>query len=77
MLRGKITGATIAMTLAINFKQMALYFSLPFALYALAMISSRKSIVGTITTILSLLTVFAVTNLLLWSPWFLQGTEGA
>lgn len=43
MIRGKIEYATIAMALAINFKQMALYFSIPFAVYALSQLAQKAS----------------------------------
>jgi uncharacterized membrane protein len=38
ILRRKIEVAVVFMVLAINFKQMALYFALPFAVFALAII---------------------------------------
>lgn len=38
ILRGRIAQATVFMVLAINFKQMALYFALPFGVYALALL---------------------------------------
>ena len=44
MMRGKIEYAVIFMVMAINFKQMALYFALPFAVYALAELLQRANI---------------------------------
>ena len=35
MIKGQLILAVISMVLAINFKQTALYFALPFAVYAL------------------------------------------
>lgn len=72
MLRGQITAATIAMTLAINFKQMALYFCIPFAVYALQLIASKNSLLGTSNMIVWLLVVFTATNLVIWLPWLVK-----
>jgi hypothetical protein len=36
MIQGKVEKAVAAMVLAVQFKQMALYFGLPFGVYALA-----------------------------------------
>ena len=41
ILNGKIALATVAMVLSINFKQMSLYFALPFGVYALALLLQR------------------------------------
>ncbi len=60
------------MTLAINFKQMALYFCIPFAVYALKLIASKNSILGASTMIVWLLFVFAATNIVIWLPWFVK-----
>lgn len=38
MIRGSLVAAVISMVLAINFKQNALYFGLPFAFYALGIL---------------------------------------
>lgn len=35
LIKGKIEFSVIAMALALNFKQMALYYGLPFGVYAL------------------------------------------
>ena len=72
MIRGQITAATIAMTLAINFKQMALYFCIPFAVYALQLIASKNSLLGTIKMIFWLIVVFTATNLVIWLPWLVK-----
>jgi uncharacterized membrane protein len=40
MMNNKIELAVIAMILAINFKQMALYFAIPFGVFALAKLYS-------------------------------------
>jgi len=41
ILNGKIAFATVAMVLSVNFKQMSLYFALPFGVYALAILLQR------------------------------------
>ena len=71
ILDGKISRATIFMVLAINFKQMALYFALPFGVYALAILVERhkRDYVKVFKSILWLLVVFVATNLLIWSPF--------
>ena len=38
MFKGQIERAVVAMVLAVHFKQMALYFGLPFGVYAIALI---------------------------------------
>lgn len=40
MLRQKVELAVVFMVLAVNFKQMALYFALPFGVYALTIVQS-------------------------------------
>jgi uncharacterized membrane protein len=75
ILDGKIALATVAMVLAINFKQMALYFALPFGVYALSMLLKRynQNILKTGGHILLLLVVFVSTNVLVWSPFLIKG----
>jgi alpha-1,3-glucosyltransferase len=43
MFSGQLELAVIAMVLAINFKQMALYFALPFGVYALTIVWKRAA----------------------------------
>lgn len=38
ILKGNVELAVVAMVLAVNFKQMALYFGMPFAFYALSLL---------------------------------------
>ena len=75
ILDGKISRATIFMVLAINFKQMALYFALPFGVYALAILVERhkRDYVKVGGSIFWLLVVFVATNLLIWSPFIWAG----
>ena len=42
MMNNQLELAVVAMVLALNFKQMALYFALPFGFFALAKIWNRK-----------------------------------
>jgi len=76
MMNNQIEFAVIAMVLALNFKQMALYFALPFAFFALAKIWNHKSksgftsrIVYTGTQIAWLGIVFVLTTSIVWLPW--------
>ena len=46
MMREKIEIAVVFMVLAVNFKQMALYFALPFAVYALAIVQNQAKSKG-------------------------------
>lgn len=64
------------MVLAINFKQMALYFAFPFGVYALALLYKRHkgSIVKIAMSIIGLLIVFAITTAVIWSPFIYYGT---
>ena len=77
MFEGNIELAVVAMVAAVNFKQMALYFALPFGVYALVEVvkqaqKSSSNIVWTlilmIGRILCLLTIFILINGLLWGP---------
>lgn len=70
ILDGNLTFATVFMVLAVNFKQMALYFTLPFGVYALAIVQKRsKSIGSALQQIVTLLFVFVLTNFLIWLPF--------
>ncbi len=42
MMKDKIEFAVVAMILAINFKQMALYFAIPFGVFALSKLYSKS-----------------------------------
>jgi alpha-1,3-glucosyltransferase len=80
ILVGRIELAVVLMVMAANFKQMGLYFGMPFAFYALASLWRKAShrykksycitrlfYVG--LRILGLITVFLITLALLWYPW--------
>ena len=75
ILDGKIALATVAMVLSVNFKQMSLYFALPFGVYALALLLQRykQNVLKTSIHILFLLVVFVLTNVLVWSPFIISG----
>jgi len=67
------------MVLAINFKQMALYFAIPFGVYALAILVEKMRSPNTVTHIdgivrrvFFLIIVFAATNALIWTPWIFK-----
>lgn len=74
---GKIALATICMVLAINFKQMALYFAFPFGVYALSLLWERHrgNFVSIGLAIIGLLSVFVATNVVIWSPFVMQGGQ--
>lgn len=65
------------MVLAINFKQMALYFALPFGVYALAKLWQRHqgNLLKVSLSIIGLLVVFALTMTIIWSPFIYHGGE--
>lgn len=80
MMNDQLELAVIAMVLALNFKQMALYFALPFAFYALAKVWNRTSgrremtsrILSTATHLVWLGIVFLVTLAIVWLPWVME-----
>ena len=43
MFRGQIEYAVVAMVLGVHFKQMALYFALPFGVYALMLVWQQST----------------------------------
>lgn len=67
------------MVLAVNFKQTALYFALPFVVFTLASYSVRyhdknlmKHLFAVLIRCVGLGIVFAMTNVLLWWPWLVN-----
>ena len=69
--------ATISMVLAVNFKQTALYFALPFVVFTIAKLYERHhspniaaNVDAVVTRCLALGVVFIATNALLWLPWW-------
>lgn len=76
ILKGRIAQATVFMVLAINFKQMALYFALPFGVYALALLYKRHkgSIVKIFISIIGLVAVLVITTAIIWSPFIYKGS---
>jgi alpha-1,3-glucosyltransferase len=72
---GKIALATVAMVLSVNFKQMSLYFALPFGVYSLAQLLKRykSDLLKTGAHIVLLIAVFVATNVSVWSPFLLSG----
>ena len=81
MIKGHLKMAVVAMTLAVNFKQTAFHFVLPFGVFALAQIvqKSQRGGLFAIQTleriafrVILLLVVFIGTNLLIWSPWLFE-----
>lgn len=85
LIRGRIELSVIVMVLAVNFKQMALYFALPFAIYAFSQLLQRasskykgqklKQLLYFIFRILILIAIFILATALIWYPWLSQ--EGA
>lgn len=79
LLTERIELAVVAMVLAVNFKQMALYFGLPFAVYTLSSLWSKAALryrgnrlsqLSYVSFRLAILAVvFALTMALLWLPW--------
>lgn len=87
MFKGQIEYAVVAMVLAVHFKQMALYFGLPFGVYALMQIikqaqlkhkdSLMSQLVYIVRRVTSLLCVFILTNLVVFYPFIkAQGIPG-
>ena len=82
MIRQQLTFAVIAMVLAVNFKQTALYFALPFVIHAISIlrIKSKSPNVAievdrVLYGVLWLGLVFLLTNLVLWTPWLISRDE--
>ena len=79
ILVGRTELAVVLMVMAANFKQMGLYFGLPFAFYALSTFtqiagarykaSKFKQVQYLITRIIVLGAIFVITLGLLWYPW--------
>ena len=79
ILVGRTELAVILMVLAVNFKQMGLYFGMPFAFYALATLyqtASKRYKDSKVSQIMYigvrigiLIVIFALTLGLLWYPW--------
>jgi len=79
ILVGRIELAVVLMVMAANFKQMGLYFGMPFAFYALATLWQKSSqryrnnrlaqltYIG--LRILGLIVVFIATLCVIWYPW--------
>ena len=79
MMNSQLDLAVVAMVLALNFKQMALYFALPFAFFALAKIWNRKQktslpakLLYTGSQIVWLGIVFVMATCIVWLPWVMQ-----
>ena len=67
------------MVLAVNFKQTALYFALPFVIYTVARLSilylnenKQKVVEAVLKRCVILGMAFIMTNLVLWLPWLLN-----
>jgi alpha-1,3-glucosyltransferase len=80
-MRDHFATATFFMVLAVNFKQTALYFALPFVVYTVARLMSihhnsdqSKLFQDVLTNCIILGAVFIFTNGILWLPW-LGGAE--
>lgn len=78
-MRDEFELATVFMVLAVNFKQTALYFALPFVVYTLArLITINKTtnlasdVNSTVTRVFVLVLVFIGLNALLWKPWLFK-----
>ena len=86
ILVGRIELAVVLMVMAANFKQMGLYFGMPFAFYALAVLyrkaaqryrqSKLKQAGYIIMRISGLLAVFILTLSVLWYPWIKETLNG-
>jgi alpha-1,3-glucosyltransferase len=79
MMNNQLELAVVAMVLALNFKQMALYFALPFAFFALAKIWYRKQktslaakLAYTGSQIAWLGIVFVLATCIVWLPWVME-----
>jgi alpha-1,3-glucosyltransferase len=76
VMRDNFVMATILMVLAVNFKQTALYFALPFVVYVisrLTIIHHNPNVAMQIETVINrcviLGVVFAATNAIIWQPF--------
>jgi alpha-1,3-glucosyltransferase len=86
MITQRIEWAVVSMVLAVNFKQMALYFGLPFAIMALGMIwnvasqryrgSRVKQITYLSLRLAGLAVVFLLTMAVVWYPWIKETLNG-
>jgi alpha-1,3-glucosyltransferase len=86
LLTGRPELAVIAMVGAINFKQMAFYFSLPFAVYTLSALARKaanrykgdriKQVGYLVLRCAGLAAVFAITMGVLWYPWVMESLYG-
>ncbi len=77
-LRGHNVLATISMVLAINFKQTALYFALPFVVFTISRLSLKHhhpniaiEIDAVIWRCIGLGIVFVLSNAIIWAPWLI------
>jgi alpha-1,3-glucosyltransferase len=85
-LTNRLSYALIFMVLAVNFKQNALYFALPFAAYTLSILwkstqvrykgDRMKQIVYVFGRCLVLGVVFVIFNVILWWPWVKESLGG-
>ena len=76
-LRENFVLATISMVLAVNFKQTALYFALPFVVFTIARLYQRHNstniamqVDAVVTRCILLGFVFVATNAIIWYPWW-------
>jgi alpha-1,3-glucosyltransferase len=86
MITQRIEWAVVSMVFAVNFKQMALYFGLPFAMMALGMIwnvasqryrgSRVKQITYLSLRLAGLAVVFLLTMAVVWYPWIRETVNG-
>ena len=77
----QICFAIIFFTLSVNFKQMALYYSLPFVVYVLGKLlkkTENKGVINRLFTIGFYVVLYGLCAagflLLIWSPWILTNT---
>jgi alpha-1,3-glucosyltransferase len=70
------------MVLAVNFKQTALYFALPFAVHAISILRIKSASPNVATEVDRVLygiawlgLVFVLTNCVLWAPWLISRNE--
>ena len=73
MLKRSFTYAVLFMVLAVNFKQMALYFAIPFGVFTVALLFkgfklNSNSELQIFSKLFWLVVVFVVSNLALWLP---------
>lgn len=78
-MRDQFELATIFMVLAVNFKQTALYFALPFVVYTIARLAAinrttniAHNVNAVVTRLFILGAVFIALNVLLWKPWLFR-----